>query len=168
MLFSVRTRALVLAVAAGGTLGVSFATPASAALAPTASCAKVNAPPLKGGKLTSTFATCTPAALAAGGSSTVAPGTGATSGKLVMTITWKNGKGTNKGTVKYAPNKTLGKCATVKGTTRVTITGSVISSTGAAAIIKKGEPITGSVCAISAAGPKQGQTVIEPGTKFKL
>lgn len=164
---SIRASALVLAVAAGA-VAVPLATVASAALAPTVSCAKVNAPPLKGGKLTSTFASCTPAALAAGGGSVVAPGTGTTSGKLVMTITWKGGKGTTKGTVKYAPNKTLGKCSTVKGTSRVTITGSVISSTGAAAIIKKGEPISGSVCAISTAGPKQGQTVIEPGTKFKL
>ncbi len=167
MRVSVRNRALVLTVAAGAMVGGSLAMPASAALAPSVACAKVNAPPLKGGKLASTFASCTPATLAAGGSSLVTPGTGQTSGKLVMTVTWKNGKGTTKATVKYAPNKTKGKCT--GATSRVTITGSVISATGAAAkITKKGEPLTGSVCAITAAGPKQGQTSIEPGTKFKL
>ena len=168
MKISVRASALAIAVAAGASLVVPLAVPASAALTPSVACAKVNAPPVKNGKLASVYSACTPAALAAGGNSlTKVDTSGPTSGKLINTITWKNGKGTTKTSIKYAGAKTNGKCKAP--TKRVTITGSVVSSTGAAAkIIKNGEPLTGSVCAITAAGPNQGLTVIEPGTKFKL
>ena len=47
------------------------------------------------------------------------------------------------------------------------LTGTVSSSSGAAAIIKKGEPVTGAVCAVTK-GTKTGQSALEPGTTFKL
>ncbi len=164
---STRVGALIISIATGIGALVPLGTAASAAPKPHVKCAKVNAPPLKGETVTSTFAKCTPGKLKAGGTSVVKPGTGETSGKLVMTIKWKNKRGKTKATVKYTAAKKKRKC---KGnTTRIVIKGRVIKSTGAAAkIIKKGEPVKGSVCAITAEGPKQGKTVIEPGTKFTL
>jgi hypothetical protein len=50
----------------------------------------------------------------------------------------------------------------------VKITGKVNSSTGAAAIVKKGEPVTAFVCSVTKAGPTLGKSVNEPGTVFKL
>jgi hypothetical protein len=165
--FSTRASALALATALGTAgLALPHIAPAGAALKPTVACAKVNAPALNGStKLKSVFAQCTPTLLSAGGTSlTKVDTSGPTSGKLTMTITWKNGKGTTKATVKYA-NTTLGKCKAP--TKRVKITGAVVSSTGAAAIVKKGEPLSGFVCSYQS-GAKLGQTSIEPGTKFKL
>jgi hypothetical protein len=162
-----RVGALALATALGTAgLALPYAAPAGAALKPTVACAKVDAPALKGStKLKSTFASCTPALLAAGGTSlTKVDTSGPTSGKLTMTITWKNGKGTTKATVAYAPT-TQGKCKAPRK--RVKITGKVVSSTGAAKIVKAGEPLSGFVCSVQS-GPNVGLTSIEPGTKFKL
>jgi hypothetical protein len=164
MKVSVRTRALVLAVASGALLAVPFATPASAAQS--VACAKINSLPAKGGTVSITFAQCTPTILSAGGTSTAKAGTGKLSGSLVVTITWKGAKGTTVLSAKYGGAKTQGKCA--KGTAHITLTGSVLSGTGAAGTaIKKGEPVTASACAITS-GPKLGQSSLEPGTKFKL
>jgi hypothetical protein len=167
---STRATALVFAVAAAAGLAVPFAAPASAALKPSVACAKETSPPIakSGGKLQSTLASCTPAALSAGGSSLTAVKAGQTKGTLTDTITWKGGKGTTVAIVKYGTAKGVGKCKAPYDS-RVTITGSVKSATGAAkAITKVGEPLTSSICAISKAGPAQGQTSVEPGTKFKL
>ena len=164
MKVSVRTRKLVLAVAAGAMLTVPFATPASAAQS--AACSKITSLPAKGGSVSITFANCTPTTLSAGGTSTAKAGTGKLSGSLVVTITWKGGKGTTVLSAKYGGAKTKGKCAT--GTAHLTLTGAVQSGKGAAGTaIKKGEPVTASVCAITS-GPKLGQASLEPGTKFKL
>jgi hypothetical protein len=168
MRISNRAGALVIAIAAGAGLAVPFALPAAAALKPSVVCSKLSIPPLKGGNGKATIAQCTPATLSAGGSSTFKAGTGATSGKLVMTITWNGGKGTTKATVSYKPATAKGKCSTIAGTSRVTIAGTVSSATGAAAkITKTGEPVTVSACSITS-GAKLGQTVLEPGTKFTL
>jgi hypothetical protein len=154
--------------AAGLALPLAQSAPAAT---PSVACSKLSALPLAqtGGKLKSTYSQCTPSALSAGGTSlTKVSTTGPTSGKLTNTITWKNGKGTTVATVKYAPASTKGKCKAPYDT-RVKITGSVKSSTGAAkAIVKAGEPLSAMVCAVSKAGPKQGQSALEPGTKFKL
>ena len=167
---SIRAGALVIAIAAGTGLAVPLAMPASAALTPSVACAKETSPPIakSGGKLQSTLATCTPAALAAGGSSLTAVKPNQTAGTLTDTITWKGGKGTTVAIVKYGKASGIGKCKAPYDS-RVAITGSVKSSTGAAAkIVKKGEPLSASICAISKAGASQGQTTVEPGTKFKL
>jgi hypothetical protein len=168
MKFSFRSGALVAAVACGAGLIVPFATSAGAALTPTVACSKVSAPKIPAsGKLTSTFASCTPALLAAGGTSIVAvQKNGPQAGKIVSTITWKNGKGTTKSTYNYKPAATKGKCVAPYDT-RVTITGKILSSTGAAKIIKVGEPVNGSICAITT-GANLGKSVNEPGTKFKM
>jgi hypothetical protein len=168
--FSVKVGALASALAAGTAIVVPMALPAGAA-APKASvsCAKETSPPLKAGKtIVSTIAACTPAALAAGGASTTSVKSGQTKGTVTDTIVWKGKKGTTVAVIKYGGAKTLGKCKAPYDT-RVTITGKVSKSTGAAAaIVKKGEPITASICAISKAGATQGKTILEPGTKFKV
>ena len=166
---SIRASALVIAMAAGAGLVVPLATPASAALKSSVACAKEASPPIatSGGKLKSTLSVCTPAALSAGGSSLTAVKPNQTKGTLTDTITWKNGKGTTVAIVKYAPT-TAGKCKAPYDQ-RVKITGNVKSATGAAAkITKAGEPLSAFICAISKAGPKQGATALEPGTKFNL
>jgi hypothetical protein len=166
---SVRTRVLVLTVATSALLTAPLALPASA-LKPSVACAKETSPPIakSGGKLSSTLSSCTPTALAAGGSSLTAVKAGQTKGTLTDTITWKGGKGTTVAVVKYGGAAGVGKCKAPYDS-RVAISGSVKSATGAAkAITKVGEPLSASICAISKAGPNQGQTMLEPGTKFTL
>jgi hypothetical protein len=165
---SINANVLVVSILAGAALAAPLALPVGAALKPSVTCAKVSIPPVKGGNGKATISQCTPASLSAGGTSTFKAGTGATSGKLVMTITWSKGKGKTVATVKYGTVATKGKCTTIAGTSRVAITGSVTSATGAAAAItKKGEPVTVSACSVTS-GAKLGQTVLEPGTKFTL
>ena len=163
---SIRSGALAIAIATGITVVVPLALPASAALKQSATCSKLTAG-FVGKTLKTTYSQCTPAALVAGaGSVSAVSKTGPNKGKLLQTLTWKNGKGTTTTTIKYAPAATKGKCAT--GTSRVTVTGSVTGGTGAAAtIIKKGEPLTISICAVTS-GTKIGNASLEPGTKFKL
>ena len=164
MRVSVRGRALVLAVAAASVLAVPFATPASAAQS--ASCKTVTTA-LKAGKISATFTKCTPASLSAGGSATFTnPPTGTTKGTLKLTLTWKGGKGTTLALVSFKAAATVGKCP--KGDTREAVTGKVTGGTGAAAkVIKKGEAVTSSTCAVTS-GPKLGSSTLEPGTLFKL
>jgi hypothetical protein len=164
---SIRVGALAIALAAGSAVVVPLALPAAAAT-PSVSCAKESSPKLKAGqKLISTLATCTPAALAAGGASSTAVKPGQTKGTVTDTIVWKGGKGTTVAVIKYA-GTTIGKCKAPYDT-RVQITGTVSKSTGAAAaIVKKGEPVTALVCAVSKNAALLGQSTLEPGTKFKL
>ncbi len=164
MKVSVRGGALVLAVAAASLLTVPFATPASAAQS--ASCKTVTTA-LKAGKISATFTKCTPASLSAGGSATFTnPPTGTTKGTLKLTLTWKGGKGTTLALVSFKAAATVGKCP--KGDTREAVTGKVTGGTGAAAkVIKKGEAVTSSTCAVTS-GPKLGSSTLEPGTLFKL
>jgi len=162
---SMRAGALFAGIAIGVSLAVPLALPAGAALKPTVSCSKLTAPPLKGTKITSTLSLCKPALLSAGGGSVTTVKTGQTKGTVTQTITWKNGKGKTVLTIKYAP-VAKGKCKAPYDS-RVKITGTVGSSTGAAKIIKKGEPVSGSVCSITK-GTKTGQSALEPGTVFKM
>jgi hypothetical protein len=170
MKLSIRSRSLAAAAAAGTLLAVSLALPAAAAAPkPHVACAKESSPPIaqSGGKVKSSISSCTPAALKAGGSSVTAVKPGQKAGTVTDTITWRNGKGTTVAIVKYAAT-TKGKCKAPYDT-RIKITGSVKSSSGAAAkIVKKGEPLSAFVCAVANPGPKQGQTALEPGTQFKL
>ena len=167
MKISKRAGALVAGVAMGVSMAVPLALPAGAAKS-SVSCTKLTALPLAqtGGKLKSTVSSCTPAALKAGGSSLTTVKKGQTAGTVTNTITWKNGKGTTVAVIKYG-STTKGKCKAPYDS-RVKITGSVKSATGAAAkITKKGEPIVAFVCAVTK-GAKQGQSALEPGTTFKL
>jgi hypothetical protein len=161
------TLAIVTAIATVGSV-VPFASSASAALLPSVTCAKLISLPLAqtGGKLNSSVAQCTPAALAAGASSVLAVKKGQT--QLTSTLNWKNAKGTTVVAVKFVAQKTLGKCKAPYDT-RIKLTGTVQKSTGTAAkIIKNGEPLTESTCSVTKAGPLQGKSILEPGTKYKL
>jgi hypothetical protein len=169
MKFSVRTRALVLAVSAGTLLTAPMATSASAALKPSVVCSKLVSTTTivgKNGTTASTFLTCTPAGLSAGGSSKVTVPASQLAGSLTSTITWNGGKGTTVATEKYTPQKTTGKCPA--GTKYLTlVSGTTKASTGAAAkIIKSGEPISGSICTKLVGG--KFVTTLLTGTKFSL
>jgi hypothetical protein len=163
---SVRARGLALAGTAALVVSVAFVAPASAALPQHVSCAKLSVPK-SGSKTPSTISSCTPAALQAGATSKFkSPPKGSKAGTLSGTFTWKNGKGTTVTLVSFKVQATPGKCPV--GTSRVTLTGKVTGGTGAAAkIIKKGEPVTASICAYTA-GPNTGKSSLEPGTKFKM
>ena len=165
MKVSVRGGAFALAVGAASLLAVPFAAPAFAAQS--GSCKTVTTA-LKAGKITATFTSCTPASLSAGGSATFTnPPKGTTKGTLKLTLTWKGGKGTTLALVSFKASPAgLGKCP--KGDTREAVTGKVTGGTGAAAaIIKTGELVTSSTCAVTT-GPKLGSSTLEPGTLFKL
>lgn len=162
---SVRARGIALAATAALTVSVALASPASA-LTPSTTCATL-AVPKQGSKTPSTISNCTPTALKAGATSKFkAPPKGSKSGTLAGTFTWKNGKGTTVTLVSFKLLTTKGKCAA--GTTRVSLTGKVTGGTGAAAkIIKKGEPVSASICAYTA-GPNTGKSSLEPTTKYKM
>jgi len=164
MRVSVRGGALVLAVASASLLAVPFAAPASAAQS--ASCKTVTTA-LKAGKISATFTKCAPASLSAGGGATFTnPPKGTTKGTLKLTLTWNGGKGTTLALVSFKGAAGIGKCP--KGETREAVSGKVTGGTGAAAkIIKTGELVTSSTCAVTA-GPKLGSSTLEPGTLFKL
>ncbi len=169
MRVAVKVRALGIGVAAASLLVPALVAPASAATAkPHVTCSKLNAPKLPpSGKLTSKIASCTPAPLKAGGSSVTKVDTSKQNGTITQTIKWKYNKGTTRLTINYKGLKKLGKCKAPYDS-RVKITGKVKSSTGKAAkIIKKGEPVSALVCAITT-GPNVGKSTLEPGTKFKL
>ena len=162
MRVSIRARACAMAFAAGGLLLVPLAVPAGAASQP-ASCGKLSTKTV-GKNIVVTQAQCTPLAATGGsGSGTeAAPKSGTNKGKIITTITWVKNHGTTKSTVSFAPNKAgPGKCAT--GTTRLTISGKVISATGTiATIVKVGQLTTGSVCL------KGTSASLEPGTRLKF
>ena len=172
MKFSVRTRALVLAVTAGALLTAPLALPASAALKPSVACAKLASTTslnltAKTGTVSSSFLTCTPAGLAAGGSGKVTVPIAKITGSLTTKITWNGGKGSTTVIEKFTAQKTIGTCP--KGTKYLTlVTGTTQVSTGAAAkIIKSGEPISGSICTVAASSTKYVSSLLK-GTKFTL
>jgi hypothetical protein len=158
MQISVKTRAVAMTIAAGALFFVPLAAPAGAAQS--VACASLTAPPAKNGVSTVTLAKCTPASLSAGAVLT------SKSGQKTNTVKWKNNKGTTLTTGSYKLLTAPGKCPT--GTARLSLTGKVTGGTGAAAkIIKRGEPVTASICAITK-GSKTGTAYLEPGTKIKL
>jgi hypothetical protein len=167
-----RSRGLALAIGGLALLAAPMASPAGAAPKPAVACAKLSSSTTlnvaKGtGTVTSAFLTCTPKGLAAGGTSKVTVPFSKLSGSITTKITWKNGKGTTTATEKFTTQKTIGACP--KGTKyRTIISGSVKASTGAAAkIIKKGEPVSATVCTKQASSTKYTSTLMK-GTKFKL
>ena len=171
MRFSVRTRALVLAVITGALLTAPLGLPASAA-APSTVCSKLSSTvalnlTAKTGTVTSAFLSCGTGVLKAGGTSKVTVPIAKLTGTLTTTITWTGGKGTTTATEKYASQKTLGKCP--KGTKyRTLVTGSTKSSTGAAAaVIKPGEPISAEICTTAPSATKYVSSLLK-GTTFKL
>ena len=155
-------RGLAIAVAAGSLLAVPFATGASAVTQP-ASCAGITTK-VVGSTIHITESKCLPvSATGGGGTGTTAKGTGKLTGSTINTINWASGHGSTKAAIKFGPAKGNGKCA--KGTTRLAITGKIVSSTGkAAAVIKANQPVTASVCVNS----KTTATTLEPGTVEKL
>ena len=167
MKVSVRAGALIAGFAMAMSVAVPLAMPAGAAT-PSVSCKAQTSPPLAAGKVVSTLSKCSPAALAAGGTSTTKAKAGSTSGQVVSTTVWKGGKGSTTSTISYtSKGVTKGKCK-APFDTRVKITGKVTKAAGAAAkITKAGEPVTAFICAITK-GAKVGQTILEPGSLFKL
>ena len=161
-------RILLLGAAAGSMLAAPLATPASA-LTPSVVCSKLTSTTTisgSNGTTASTLSVCTPTALKAGGTSKVTVPVSKLTGNVTSKMTWKNGQGTTTVTEHYATTKSKGKCPA--GTLyHAVVTGKTGASTGAAVnVIKKGEPITASVCAKSVNG--KYVSTLEPGTKFKL
>ena len=154
-----RTTALLLAAASLLPIGV-LATPAGAATQP-GRCTKL-VTKTSGTKITATLSKCTPTGATGGSGTGTFTSSGAPSGTLNITIKWAAGKGTTKANLKFATQAAKGKCPA--GTTsRFKITGQVLGGTGVAVkTIKKGQPLSGSVCV----GPK-GYT-LEPGTALKF
>jgi hypothetical protein len=137
-----------------------LAMPASAVTQP-GQCKKLTTSQ-SGSNIKATVSQCTPLA-ATGGSGSGTFKAGQTSGTLSAVLKWSKSKGTTSATVKLTPQATRGKCPT--GTTRIKITGSVKGGTGAAGrTFKKGQPVTGSVCANTATG----KASLEPGTSLKF
>ena len=162
MKVSVRGRALVTVAAAASLLAVPLAMPATAALPQPGKCTKL-ATKTVAGKITATVSTCTPVAATGGKGTGTFTSTGAPSGTLNITIKWAASKGTTKANIKFANQATRGKCAA--GATRIKITGKVTGGTGVAfKTIKKGQPVTGSVCS----NPAPKGITLEPGTALKF
>ena len=165
MRISVRTRGVVIAVAALSMVAVPLAMPASAAQP--ASCTKLGSK-VVGKKTVTTISSCTPTA-ATGGSGTTAystPPKGSKAGSLKLTITWATKHGTSTAVIQFAVQKTLGKCP--KGGTKASpytrdkITGSITGGSGTAfKTIKKGQAVTGSVCSAKTLS-------VESGTSLKF
>ena len=135
---------------------------------PLAQSASASPPHVVCGKIAATtWLNCTPTALKAGGTSKVTVPVEQLLGNLKSTITWKNGKGTTKVTMKYVTQKTKTGCPA--GTAyRTKITGTTGASTGAAkTIIKVGETITAEVCTKVVTQTKYA-SALKPGTKFKI
>jgi len=138
---------------------VPLALPASAVAQP-GKCTKL-ATKTVNKKLTATLTGFTPLAATGGKGTGTFTTTGAKSGTINITIKWAGAKGTTKGNIKFGPAVGRGKCKV--GTTRDKITGKVTGGSGAALkTIKKGQPITGSICI--------GKTTdtLEPGTALKF
>ena len=154
-----RKTALLLAAASLLPIGV-LAAPAGAATAP-GKCTKL-VTKTSGAKINATLSKCTPAAVTGGTGTGTFTSTGAPSGTLNISIKWAAGKGTTKANLKFATQPSKGKCPA--GTTaRYKITGQVTGGAGVAfKTIKKGQPVTGSVCV----GAK-GYT-LEPGSVLKF
>jgi hypothetical protein len=167
-----RSRGLALVVGGAALLAAPLALPAAAAPAAHVACAKLSSSTAvnlaKGsGTVSSSFLSCTPKALAAGGTSKVTVPISKLTGTITSKVTWKGGKGTTTVTEKFTTQKTIGKCPA--GTKyRTIVTGATKGSTGAAAkVIKKGEPISATVCTKAASSTKYVSTLLK-GTKFKL
>jgi hypothetical protein len=151
---------LLMAAAALLTSGLSIA-PAGAVTQP-GKCTKLTTKNGSAGNIVATVSGCTPLA-ATGGKGSGTFKAGQTSGTLNATLKWANKKGTTSAKVKLTPQSTRGKCPA--GTTRIKVTGSVTGGTGAAGrTFKKGQPVTGSVCANAATGGAS----LEPGTALKF
>ena len=150
--------------ASAALLAVPFAAPASA-LTSSVSC-KTEGSSLKGGKAISTFAGCTTALKGGTGLSPKTPPAGTKKGQLSLVITWNGGTGKTTVAFGFATQTKPLKCK--GGSSRVLVSGKVLSATGAAkAITKAGEPVTATSC-VYASGPKVGQSYVYPGTTFKL
>ena len=161
MKFSVRARVLGVAAVAASLLAMPLAVPASAVTQPGV-CKKLTTKSGSGGSIIATVSRCTPLA-ATGGSGSGAFKAGQTSDTLNASIKWANSKGVSKFTVKLSPQATRRRCPA--GTSRITVTGHVTGGTGTVVkTIKKGQPITGSVCA----NTTTGKASLEPGTALKF
>src|SRR5689334_9008009 len=140
----IRARALVTVAATASLLAVPLAMPATAVVTQPGKCTKL-ATKTVGTKITATVSSCTPVPATGGKGTGTFTTTGAPSGTLNITIKWAASKGTTKANIKFANTATKGKCAV--GATRIKITGKVTGGTGAAfKTIKKGQPVTASVC----------------------
>jgi len=162
MKVSLKGRALVIGLAAGSLLAVPMALPGGSALPQPGSCGKITTKKV-GTKIQINVSLCKPTTATGGsGTGSTSAGTGALKGSTINTITWATKHGTSKMAIKYAPT-TLGKCP--KTTTRLAITGKVVSSTGPASkVIKPNQPVTAKVCV----NKTTAATTLEPGTLEKF
>jgi len=150
-----------LLLAAAASLALPLASPASAVTQP-GKCTKVKTANGSAGTIKATVSGCTPLS-ATGGKGSGTFKAGQTSGKLAAKITWANKKGTTTASVTLTPQATRRKCPV--GTQRITVSGKVTGGTGAAGrLFKKGQPVSGSVCANAASGAAS----LEPGHPLKF
>ena len=157
-----RARALAVLVASASLVAVPLAEPASTAVAPKGKCTKLTTKTV-GTKIKATLSKCKPLGATGGKGGGTFVDSGKPNGSLNITIKWAAKKGTTKANIKFATQKTLGKCKKATGTTRIKITGKVTGGSGKALkTIKKGQKVTGSVCAAT-----KGIT-LEPGTTLKF
>jgi len=153
---------MLLAAAALATSGLAIigVAPAGAVTQP-GKCTKLTTKQ-SGSNILATVSGCTPTS-ATGGKGSGTFKAGQTSGSLAASLKWATNHGTTKASVKLSPQATRGKCPA--GTTRIKVTGSVTGGTGAAGrLFKKGQPVSGSVCANTATG----NASLEPGTALKF
>jgi hypothetical protein len=148
MSISRRARAFAVLAASASLVAVPLAAPSSAAVP--GKCTKLTTKTVAG-KITATLTNCTPVKATGGKGGGTFASSGKPNGSLNITIKWAAGKGTTKANILFKTEKTLRGCPTVKGTTRITITGKVTGGTGVAfKTFKKGQAVNGSVCS----GPK--------------
>ena len=160
MKLSVLTRAVGVAAVSASMVAMPLAMKASAVTQP-GKCTKLTTKQ-SGSNILATVSGCTPTS-ATGGKGSGTFKAGQTSGSLAASLKWATNHGTTKASVKLSPQATRGRCPA--GTTRIKVTGSVTGGTGAAGrLFKKGQPVTGSVCANTATG----NASLEPGTALKF
>jgi len=160
MKLSVLTRALGVAAVSASMVGMPLAMKESAVTQP-GKCTKLTTKQ-SGSNILATVSGCTPTS-ATGGKGSGTFKAGQTSGSLAASLKWATNYGTTKASVKLTPQTAKGRCPA--GTTRIKVTGSVTGGTGAAGrLFKKGQPVTGSVCANTATG----NASLEPGTALKF
>ena len=154
----ISVRFLAVALAAGGLATIALAAPSAAVSKVSCSKEVSGKPSATTGNITVTakLSGCVGLAPTATDVSTVNTKTA----KATSKTTWAGGKGTTIQSVKYAAQKTIGKCPV--GSTRLLVTATTTGGTGAAlTAIPKGSVGKSSICENS----KTSIGTLEPGTK---
>ena len=159
MNLKVSARVLAVAVAAGSLATISLATPSGAVSK--VSCSKeVSGKPSATSGIITVKATLSGCVGGLGATATDVSTVNTKTAKATSKTTWAGGKGTTIQSVKYATQKTPGKCPT--GDARLLVTATTTGGTGAAAkAIPKGSVGKSSICE----NTKTSIGTLEPGTK---